>query len=167
MMSAPSKAFNLQPVEIRPMQRLTPSIEPTIARQAVTNVVKPVEGTYQAATQVKVLSPEIINVVDADVIHCAEGRTKDGVMVSRHLVYRGQSPWHDMRWRLDELGRSSVFSREYVVLSQQRREASNDAEEVGLTDITLSTGKPYTWGSGQQWRDCLTTCQTNTQRLIG
>ncbi len=167
MMSAPSKAFNLQPVEIRPMQRLTPSIEPTIARQAVTNVVKPVEGTYQAATQVKVLSPEIINVVDADVFHCAEGRTKGNDLVSCHLVYRGLSPWHGMRWKLDELGRSSVFSREYVVLSQQRREASNDAEEVGLTDITLSTGKPYTWGSGQQWRDCLTTCQTNTQRLIG
>lgn len=58
-MSAPSKALNLQTVKIRPMQRLTISIEPTIARQAVTNVVKPVEGTEQAATQVKVLSPEI------------------------------------------------------------------------------------------------------------
>ena len=71
------KRLILQPVEIRSMQRLTPSIEPTIARQAVTNVVKPVEGTYQAATQVKVLSPEIINVVDADVIHC-DGRQNEG-----------------------------------------------------------------------------------------
>ncbi len=60
-----------------------------------------------------------------------------------------------------------MFSREYVVSSQQRREAANDAEEVGLTDSTLSAGKPYTWGSGQQWRDCLNTCQTNTQRLSG
>jgi len=50
-------------------------------------------------------------------------------------------------------------------LSQQRREAANDAEEVGLTDSTLSTGKPYTWGSGQQWRDWLSTCRINTQRL--
>lgn len=166
-MRAPSKAFNLQSVGIRPMQRLTPSIEPTIARQVVTNVVKPMEGTYQAATQVKVLSPEIINIVDADVLHCAEGRTKDGVMVSRHLIYRGRSPWHGMRWKLDELGRSSVFSTEYVVLSQQRRGTANDAEEVGLTDSTLSTGKPYTGGSGQQWRGCLSTCQTNTQRLSG
>jgi len=166
-MSAPSKAFNLQSVKIRSMQRLTPSIEPTIARQAVTNVVKPVEGTYQAATQVKVLSPEIFDIVDADVFHYAESNTKDDVMVSRHLVYRGLSPWHGMRWKLNELGRSSVFSKEYVVLSRQGRESTNDAEEVGLTDSTLSLGKPSTWGSGQRWRDCLRTCQTNTQRLSG
>lgn len=44
-MCAPSKALNLQTVKIRSMQRLTISIEPTIARQVVTNVVKPVEGT--------------------------------------------------------------------------------------------------------------------------
>ena len=166
-MSAPSKAFNLQSVEIRPMQRLTTSIGPTIALQEVTNVVKPVEGTYQAATQVKVLSPEIFDIVDADVFHCAESSTKDDDMVSCHLVYRGLSPWHGMRWKLDELGRSSVFSKEYVGSSRQGRELTNDAEEVGLTDSTLSLGKPSTWGSGQRWRNCLRTCQTNTQRLSG
>ena len=164
-MSAPSKAFNLQSAEIRPMQRLTPSIEPTIARQAVTNVVKPMEGTYQAATQVKVLSPEITGIVDVDVFHCAEGRIKGNDLVSCHSVYRGLSPWHGMRWKLDELGRSSVFSREYVVSSQQRREAANDAEEVGLTDSTLSMGKPCTWGSGQQCSDGLRTCLINPRRL--
>ncbi len=58
-MSAPSKALNLQSVKVRSMQRLTTSIEPSTVRQAVTNVVKPVCGRYQAATQVKVLSPEI------------------------------------------------------------------------------------------------------------
>jgi hypothetical protein len=164
-MRAPSKAFNLQSVGIRSMQRLTPGIEPTIARYAVTHDVKPMEGTYQAATQVKVLSPEISNVVDADALHCAESRTKDGETVSHHLVYRGRSPWHGMRWKLDELGRSSVFSKEYVVLSQQRRTAGNDAEEVGLTDSTLSLGKPSTWGSGQQCGDWLSTCRINTLRL--
>jgi hypothetical protein len=44
-MRAPRKAHNLQSVKIRSMQRLTTSIEPTIARQAVTSVVKPIEGT--------------------------------------------------------------------------------------------------------------------------
>ena len=83
-MSAPSKALNLQAVKIRPMQRLTLSIEPTTAWQAVINVLKPVEGTEQAATQVKVLSPEIFNIVEVDVFHDAEDSMKGDAMVSRH-----------------------------------------------------------------------------------
>ena len=46
-MSAPRKVRKNQSVRIRPMQSLTSSIEPTIALQEVTNVMKPVEGTYQ------------------------------------------------------------------------------------------------------------------------
>jgi hypothetical protein len=164
-MSAPSKALNLQLVRIRPMQRLTTSIEPTIALQAVTNVVKPMGGTYQAATQVKVLIPVIFDVVEADVFHCAESGTKGDVKVSHHLLYRGLRPWHDMRWKLGELGRSSVFLKRYAETSQQRRGLANDTEEVGLADITLSMGKPYTRGSGQQWSDGLSTCPVAQQRL--
>ena len=108
-MRAPSKAFNLQLARIRPMQRLTTSIEPTTALQTVTDAVKPVEGTYQAATQVKVLSPVIFNVVEADALHYAESRMKGDDMVSHYLLYRGPRPWHGMRWKLSELGRSSVF----------------------------------------------------------
>lgn len=38
---------------------------------------------------------------------------------------------------------------------------------VGLTGSTLITGKPCTWGSGQQLSDRLsTTCLTNTQRFV-
>ncbi len=51
------EALNLQSVRIRPMQSLTNSIEATIALQEVTNLMKPIEATYQAATQVKVLNP--------------------------------------------------------------------------------------------------------------
>ena len=58
-MSAPREVRKIKSVRIRPMQSLTNSIEATIALQEVTNVVKPIEATYQAATQVKVLSPEI------------------------------------------------------------------------------------------------------------
>jgi len=151
-MSAPSKARKVQSVKIRSIQRLTTSIEPTIARQAVTNVVEPMEGTYQAATQVKVLSSEIVNIVEADVLHLTESSTKGDEKVSCHLLYRGLRPWHDMRWNLRELGRSSVFPQGYARTSQQRRGLVNNAEEVGLTDSTLSLGKPSTWGSGQQWR---------------
>ena len=164
-MSAPREALKIQSVKIRYVQRLTTGTEPTIPRQAVTNVVKRVEGTDQTATKVKVLSSEIYDVIEADVFHYAESCTKGDTMVSRHLLYRGLSPWYEMRWSLGELGRSSVFPQGYAVTSQQRREVANDTEEVGLIDSTLSLGKPSTWGSFQQWSDCSRGGQTNTQIL--
>lgn len=144
------------------MQSLTNSIEATIALQEVTNVMKPIEATYQAATQVKVLSPEMFDIIEADVLHCTEGSMKYDAMVSHNLLYRGQRPWHEMRWNLRKLGRSSVFSKEYAGTSQNRQGLANDAEEVGLTDSTRSIGKLYTWGSGQQWNVWLSTNQINT-----
>lgn len=164
-MSAPRKVRKNQLVKIQPMQSLTSSIEATIASQEVTNVMKPVEVTYQATTQVKVLSPEIVNIIEVDVVHCTEDSMKGDAMVSHHSLYRDQSPWHDMRWSLSKLGRSSVFLKEYVGTSQNRRGLANDAEEVGLADSTLSIGKLCTWGSGQQWKAWLSTIQNNTLRL--
>ena len=108
-------------------------------------MMKPVEATYQAATQVKVLSPEMYDIIEADVFHCTEGSRKGSVMVSYHSLYRGRSPWHDMRWILCKLGRSSVFLQEYAGTSQNRQELANDTEEVGLTDSTWSIGKLCTW----------------------
>ena len=164
-MRAPRKAHSLQSVKIRSTQRLTTNVEPNIAWQEVTNVVKPMNGTYQAATQVKVLSPEIYNIVEVDVLHFMEDNMKNSAMVSCSLLYRGLSPWHDTRWKLCELGRSSVFPRGYTETSQQRRGPVNDAEEVGLIDSTLNLGKPSTWGSDQQCCDSLGTYRTNTRRL--
>jgi len=164
-MCAPRKALNSQSVRIRPTQRLTTSIEPTITLHAVTEVVKLMEGTYQAATKVNVLIPVIYNVIEADALHDAESGMKDSDMVSYPLLYRGRRQWHDMRWKLGELGRSSEFLKRYSKTSQKGRGLGNDTEEVGLTDSTLSMGKPCTWGSGQQWRDGLSICFTKTQRL--
>ena len=115
-----------QSVKIRSIQSLTNGIEPTIALHEVTSVMKPIGGTYQAATQVKVLSPENYDIIEADVFHSAEGSMKGGDMVSHHSLYRGLSPWHDMRWNLRKLGRSSMFSKEYARTSQNRRELAND-----------------------------------------
>ena len=165
-MGAPRKARNKQSVRIRPMQRLIISIERSVTQQLVTNAVKLAEGTYQAATQVKVLSPEILNIIEADVFHVTESSMKDDAMVSHHLLYRGLRPWHDKRWRLRELGRSSVFPRGYVGTSRQGRGLTNDAEEVGLIDSTRRLGKPSTWGSGQRCRDWLRGRQASTQRLV-
>ena len=146
------------------MQGLTTHVELTIARQAVTNDVKPMERTYQATAQAKEVSPEILYVIEADVFDCTESNMRDDVMVSHRSLYRGLRPWHGMRWKLNELGRSSVFLKGYAGTSQQRQGLVNDAEEVGLTDSTLSMGKPCTWGSGQQYSDGLSTCLTNPQR---
>lgn len=164
-MRAPRKVRKKQLVKIQPMQSLTNSIEATIALQEVTNVVKPIEATYQAATQVKVLSPVITNIIEADVLHCTEGSMKGDVMVSHHSLYRGLSPWHDMRWSLRKLGRSSVFSKENAGTSQNRRGLANNTEEVGLSDSTRSIGKLCTWGSGQQCSIWSSTSQSNTLRL--
>jgi hypothetical protein len=164
-MGAPRKVRKIQSVRIRSMQSLTNSIEATIALQEVTNVVKPIEATYQATTQVKVLSPEIHHIIEADVFHSAEGSMRNDIMVSHYSLYRGLSPWHDMRWNLRKLGRSSVFSEEYAGTSQNRQGLAKDTEEVGLIDSTWSIGKLCTWGSGQQWKAWLSTSHNNTLRL--
>ena len=164
-MRAPRKVHKEQSVEIRSIQSLTNSIEPTTALHEVTNVMKPVEGTYQAATQVKVLSPEIPDIIEADVLHCAEGSMKDDDKVSHASLYRGLSPWHDMRWNLCKLGRSSMFSKEYARTSQNRRGLAKDVEEVGLIHSTRSMGKPYTWGRDRQCGVCDRGNLSNTRRL--
>lgn len=40
---------------------------------------------------------------------------------------------------------------EYLSTSPKRRGDRDGILEVGLSDSTLSMGKPCTWGSGQQW----------------
>ena len=164
-MRAPRKVHKEQSVKIRSIQSLTNSIEPTNALHEVTSVMKPLEGTYQATTQVKVLSPEIADIIEADVLHCAEGSMKGGDKVSYHSLYRGRSPWHDMRWNLCKLGRSSMFSKEYAGTSQNRRGLAKDIEEVGLLHSTRSIGKLCTRGREQQCGDCDSGNLNSTRRL--
>ena len=164
-MGAPRKVRKKQSVKIRSIQSLTNSIEPTTGLHKVTSVMKPVGGTYQATTQVKVLSSEIPDIIEADVFHYAEGSMKDDDMVSHHSLYRSLSPWHDMRWDLCKLGRSSMFSKEYAGTSQNRRGLSKDIEEVGLLHSTRSIGKLCTWGREQQCGDCGSGNLNNTRRL--
>ena len=120
-MSAPRKVRKEQSVKIRSIQSLTNGIEPTIALHEVTSVMKPIGGTYQAATQVKVLSPENYDIIEADVFHSAEGSMKGGDMVSHHSLYRGLSPWHDMRWNLHKLEIFYVLERVCWNKSKQAR----------------------------------------------
>ena len=52
--------------KVRPGQRLATNPEPSPACSEVTICMKPGGGRYQASTQVKVLSPEICFVPEAD-----------------------------------------------------------------------------------------------------
>jgi hypothetical protein len=164
-MSAPRKACNLQTVKIRPMQRLATSIELISTVGMVTDSLKLLGGTYQAATQVKGLSPEIFNVVEADVFHDNGKQHRNDEMASHILLCRGLRPWHGMKWKVHELGRSALFPQGYDGASCTRQGLLNDRAEVGLADSTRSMGKPYTWESGQQGRDRSSKALINTQRL--
>lgn len=71
--------------------------------------MKPARGSYQPATQVKVLSPEINDVRKADSFHMLEGGTLYFVKVRDTLLSRGLSPWDDNERIKQELGRSILF----------------------------------------------------------
>ncbi|MGL9757915.1 MAG: hypothetical protein ACR5LA_03495, partial [Wolbachia sp.] len=66
-MSAPRKAFRKQLVKIQPRQSLANRLEQTIMLRKVTSVVKLMEWTIQGTTKVKVLSPEIFNIIEVDI----------------------------------------------------------------------------------------------------
>jgi hypothetical protein len=125
----------------------------------VTNQMMLGDRMYQAATQVNVLSPEIVLIVEVDAFH--ESRRQHCCNVARarkQQLYRGLRQWHDTKWVKCELGRSIGFSgkkTEYIKTSRIGQELMDDPMEVGLTGSTSSMRKPCTWGSGQQWYDRL------------
>ena len=73
--------------------------------------MKPAEGMHQTATQVKVLSPVIFNVREADSFHLLEGSMIDSDLVRDESFFRGLSPWYDVERRLQELGRPTLSPR--------------------------------------------------------
>ena len=129
--------------------------------------MKPEGRMYQAAAKANVLNSEIIDIIEDEAVHIDRSqhylyrkrRGKDssiGVLVSG-MIQDGSNV---------NLGEPLSSSRlEYAGTSLKKRERANDLVVVGLTDITQSMGKPYTWGSGQQWRAGFKTCLIDTQRL--
>lgn len=160
-MSAPSKAHKEQLVKIQSTQSLANSVEPNSTRHAVTSVVKLEGGTKQTATQVKGLSPEISNIIEADAVHLAEGSKWSGANGEPFSLYRGRRPWYALKWTLCELGRSLFLPQGYGRTSGKRQGLPNGNREVGWIDSTLSMGKPCTWGSGPQERARLGTIYFN------
>ena len=84
-MSAPSKAHNIQLVKIQRGQSLTNSPELNLALVKVTEQVKPGGRMYQAATQVNVLSPVIVIMIEVDTLH-GSGRQYYKMRFGKHFV---------------------------------------------------------------------------------
>jgi hypothetical protein len=107
--------------------------------------MKPQDRKHQTATQVKVLSPEITLIIEADVVHKSEGNKIDFAMVRNLFLYRGLSPQYGVEWKSQKLGRSKQFSRERIFANNlKKKESGNDCLEVGLLRIRGVIGvMPY------------------------
>lgn len=103
--------------------------------------------------------------MEVDTIHEVEDNMNGNTKASYHLLHRSLRPHHVLKWILSELGRSFVFLPRYVGTSQQRQELTEDTKEVGLIDSTQSVGKPYTWGSDQQYSNWFRDCDTSTTEI--
>lgn len=95
--------------------------------------MKPQDRKHQTATQVKVLSPEIINVIEADDFHLSEGYKIDFALVRNLSLYRGLSPQYGVEWKSQKLGRSKQLSHERIFADNLKKKGSgNGCLEVGL-----------------------------------
>jgi len=74
--------------------------------------MKPLEGRYQTATQVKGLSSEIINVGRDHSVHLLEVSMTGSDMVSDRLPSRSLRPWYGIEGSVRELGRSRRLHEE-------------------------------------------------------
>lgn len=95
--------------------------------------MKPQDRKHQTATQVKVLSPEILHFIEADGVHKSEGNKMNFAMVKSLSLYRDLSPQYGVEWNSQKLGRSKQFSRERIFANNLKKKGSgNDCLEVGL-----------------------------------
>lgn len=86
------------------------------------------ERNYQTVTQVNVLSPEIFNIPEVDLVHLQRrhhfcirhGEDK----IKNAETRRGLSQWYDNKWKLSELGRSCKLSKDVSM----RKRVENDEE---------------------------------------
>ena len=108
----------LSPVQVEPNQQ--PATQSALAK--VTKSMKPLEGSSQTATKVKVLSPVNYNIIEADSFHVLEGNKRSFARVRSFFRYRGLSPWYDYEWKVQELGRPERFSGNRIFAAQFEKE---------------------------------------------
>lgn len=101
--------------------------------------MKPTDGIYQTATQVKVLSPEITNVREVDSVHLLENN-KIYVVIARYIfLSRGPSPWYDIERKLQELGRAKILL--WVKSHQTGRRVSSSVRVIIGKYLTYNNEK--------------------------
>jgi hypothetical protein len=100
--------------------------------------MEPPEGMYQTATQVKVLSPEITNIEEADSVHKLEGSMSCTAMARYSLLFRGLRPWYGTERKLLEPGRPVLFL--------QGQKPGNNLERRGFGDDSAGVGLIHSRG---------------------
>ena len=91
-------------------------------------------GKCQTATQVKGLSPEIINIEEADSFHILESRIYRTDMARCGLLFRGLRPWYGIEWKSQELGRPGLLpGRRIFADNLKKRGCRKGNTGVGLT----------------------------------
>jgi len=97
--------------------------------------MKPLEGIYQTATKVKVLSSEITNVEEADSFHLLEGCISCTAIARCGLLFRGLRPWYGTERKLLEPGRPAQFLPKQIPGNDpKRRGFRDDCAGVGGND---------------------------------
>jgi len=95
--------------------------------------MKPPAGMSQTATQVKVLSSEIINIEEADGFHVPEGSMSCTVKARCGLLFRSLRPWYGTERKLSEPGRPVQFLPEQKPGNNLKRRGFRDnCTGVGL-----------------------------------
>ncbi len=152
------KVDKLQLVKIQSTQSVANSVEPNLTYGEVTNHAKLRRGMYWVVTQVKGISSEIANIVEVDMFYLMEDRMCSCDKASNYCS-TGVSD-HDTIQNGIYLNLGDPlysYESEYFKTSCQEQGLRKDAMEVGLTHSTLSMGKPYAWGRGQQYSVSLST----------
>lgn len=101
------------------------------------------EGRYQTATRVKVLSPVIYNIKEVDSFHMLEDSTICIDKAKDRLLFRGLSPWYDIEWKLQELGRALTFFVKNRTKYGQVRDQKSELIEVDIPPILATKNKGY------------------------
>jgi len=95
--------------------------------------MKPQDRIHQTATQVKVLSPVMVHVIEADCFHMQEGNKMQFVIARTVSLTRGLSPWYGEEGKSQKLGRSKqLFRKRVFTANLKKKESENGCLEVGL-----------------------------------
>ena len=105
--------------------------------------MKPMEGKYQTATQVKVLSLVINKVKEVYSFHSLEDSTIYFDKARNRLLFRGLSPWYDIERKLQKLGRALTFLVKKRTIYGQVRDQKSELMEVNISPILAIRTKRY------------------------